>query len=481
MKTFCLLFLIALIFYTNVIHTEQTEPEIAMKAFVTMKGIEKIQSIINPILIQEIQNVQIPPVTVKKDGLTLELYNMVITKLQFDQETVTLTAPDEITIAIKQLSTHCDMDWHYTFGLLKDSGTADEEVTEVDITMTLKYFANNSHIALVAESAQCSIGKLDITLHGGASWLYNIIIDILKGPIKDLIASSLSSEFVTEINTLAPSLLDSIPIKIDIDQYTSLHFEMLGQELTSEYIAAFNNAEFYDIANPVECPLPHHDLPSTPKSEDYMAEVYLDEFAINSAFYAYNEEGRIDIIITNGEIPPYIPFQLNTSEFKDYIPNLYEKYPDLLMTIEITPNVLPSISITEANEIDATLILNLNFSVVESDNTTIPVFTFVCDIDADVDAYMDGETICGNLTLNTFTLVDTWTSIGPIDMNLFMPTLDMMVNAFVVPFLNGYLKTGFPIPTIDGVSFENSEVSYGDGYILISTDVDYTPPEYNFY
>lgn len=90
---------------------------------------------------------------------------------------------------------------------------------------------------------------------------------------------------------------------------------------------------------------------------------------------------------------------------------------------------------------------------------------------------MQGTTICGNLTYASADFNVTYSSIGPFDVK----NLDKLINLFLsqglIPAINQVLHTGFPLPVIAGLSFNNPSVGWGNGYLYIATDVTYNPPE----
>ncbi len=45
----------------------------------------------------------------------------------------------------------------------------------------------------------------------------------------------------------------------------------------------------------------------------------------------------------------------------------------------------------------------------------------------------------------------------------------------IVPYFNYYLSHGVNIPTIKGLTLNNPQIGYGEGYIAITTDVTYAP------
>jgi len=47
----------------------------------------------------------------------------------------------------------------------------------------------------------------------------------------------------------------------------------------------------------------------------------------------------------------------------------------------------------------------------------------------------------------------------------------------LIPVINNILADGFPLPSLKGITLENSSVGFGNRYLLVSTDFTYQPRE----
>ncbi|KAJ3443322.1 bactericidal permeability-increasing bpi protein-related [Anaeramoeba flamelloides] len=445
-------------------------PQAGMKTFFTSAGIKQIQAIVNPLLIKEVETFNIPPVTIDQDGLKLTLSNIKITDLTFQDETFQLKPSNKIGIHISDLSCKCTMDWKYTFGLIHDNGWVDEDVG--DVTLDLDLVLGNDgkgHAVIQADSSSCSIGSLDIHLHGGASWLYNIMVSIFKGPLKSTIQNEIGSQFKDQINQLAPKFLLEVPIEYSLPHDSVLNYEMLSQDVTDTWIELTNNAEFYWNKKKQESPTPHHTLPDQPWSQDLQIEMYLDEFAVNSAGHVFTENGFLDFTFTDADVPANFPFHLNTTYFKALIPSLGEKWPAHLMTAQIYPSEYPQVSIDPTNEATANAPMNLNISVIV-DQKPVLAFTMGLDINANLFVKMVKENVTAEINTLKITLSYKWTQIKLPDITNLQPLIDFIAKSVITPYANKILQKGFPTPILYGVSLVNTEIGFGDGYLRIGTD-----------
>ena len=94
----------------------------------------------------------------------------------------------QFTISGLFCNTH--MNWHYredSWPHISDSGSADIGVSGVSVVVNIHGFQSNQRPQVTVLSDGVNIGDLSIHLHGGASWLYQIFVNIFKGQIKDSI------------------------------------------------------------------------------------------------------------------------------------------------------------------------------------------------------------------------------------------------------------------------------------------------------
>lgn len=83
---------------------QATPPPASLKFFLTQQGIAKIQSLVNPLLMAQLQNLTLPDVTFSSLGIHLNLSSMRLSDFNFTGETVALNVPDAITVTMSGLA-----------------------------------------------------------------------------------------------------------------------------------------------------------------------------------------------------------------------------------------------------------------------------------------------------------------------------------------------------------------------------------------
>merc|ERR1712146_481278 len=109
-----------------------------------------------------------------------------------------------------------------------------------------------------------------------------------------------------------------------------------------------------------------------------------------------------------------------------------------------TPTVVPVDVNANPDGVNATIYLNMDTSVIQPNNATTHVFT-----------------------LNT--------TVGPVNVDGLTSIINTFVNIFLLPGLNKHIAKGFPLPTVDGISFVNPEIKFAMDYVYVGTDIKYTP------
>jgi hypothetical protein len=65
--------------------------------------------------------------------------------------------------------------------------------------------------------------------------------------------------------------------------------------------------------------------------------------------------------------------------------------------------------------------------------------------------------------------------VGDIPVSLLSSAIQMLVNA-LVPMANAYLATGYPLPSLPGLTLVQPTIGYGVDYMFVSSSFTYQPP-----
>jgi len=245
---------------------------------------------------------------------------------------------------------------------------------------------------------------------------------------------------------------------------------------TNSYMSLPELGEFFDIVSPSDCPssnCPLDPLPDFITSE--MIQMIISDFTLNTAGWAFYKIGTFTATVTDSDIPSWSPVRLNTESFKILIPELYETYgsAEMELSLESTQPPFGVFSNTFGASISAVGDLN---AIVLTSPSPSTAFTLSGVISLAGTAQLSGLFVIGNLTYlhGNFSLESS--SIGKFDVNVLNDLLNLLFSSGVIPKINKQLQSGFPLPTVEGLTFNSPSIGWGDHYFYVSTDVTYTPP-----
>jgi len=330
---------------------------------------------------------------------------------------------------------------------------------------------SNGRPTATTSSCSVDIGTLDISLSGGASWLYNLFIGLFSGQIKSSTQSSLQSAIPNSIDTGLANVLATLPIAEPINHEIEINYELQrAPSIYPDYFTLDTLGEFYAVENPSEAPFSPGSLPDVATNE--MVQIFLSDFVLNSAAYVFFTEHLIEFTVTDSMLPKDAPVQLNTTYFSIMIPNLYKMYPNKMFNLFLYTRDTPVGNFTTSGaEVNAPGAIDI---VILPDN--IVAFTLGVQVLTAGTAGLNGQNITGELSFLNTSLSLLNSTIGDFDVSVLQTIVDDLVKVALIPMVNKILATGFPLPSVSGLTFISPRVGWGDGYLYVSTNVNYLPP-----
>lgn len=368
------------------------------------------------------------------------------------------------------------------------SASTDLDITFSGVSFSVSIlFGSDSNGRPTAKTSGCtsSVAGAHVSFHGGDSWIYKVVNKIANFDkmLRDNFAPQFCKGVTSAINDQLNHALETAPIIVKVDKYAEVNYALLQSPVyTANSIATLHKGEFESIAKPTEAPFSPPSLPPINDTCEMMY-VWLTEYVVNTAGLVYHEAGFLAYNVTPNKVPKGIPLQLNTSSFKAIIPELYNKYPNMAMQLEVKTTKPPQLNIvpTSAN---LTAMGAVNVQVITPNKTIQSAFVMGLTVDMNAFAWVHPngtkQVISANITLLKFDFNIISSNVGTISTSLLNSAVKLLVNLFVIPVANTYAVRGLEIPLVDGVAFVNPKVSFGEGYILVSSDVNYKPTGIKF-
>ena len=352
------------------------------------------------------------------------------------------------------------------------------DLKDVSFSATIKISrdVSNGHASLTATGCSANVGRVHVSFHGHSAWLYKLFDHKFESALKKGFHSSFCSGVTRELNQKGSKVLESLPLTTKFDDAVIINYTLTQDPVyTSEYMAIFFKGEFQPIKHPESQP-PFVPAPLPPIHVDsQMVLMWLTDYLLNTASYSFQQAGRLTYTVTPKLIPKNVPFHLNTSSFKPLVPSLYKNFPDKDMQIVLRATKPPNVKITpKGGELVA--FGSAAVEVILPNEKIVTAFTLAFTIDMDVfpQIHPDGHAvITANVSLVKASFTLSSSNIGEFDATPLQDALNFFIKFFVVPAINRYGTKGLKIPTIDGLSFINPHLSFGEGYAVLSTDIKY--------
>ncbi|KAJ8426673.1 hypothetical protein Cgig2_030092 [Carnegiea gigantea] len=209
----------------------------------------------------------------------------------------------------------------------------------------------------------CFIRDLDIKVEGGTAWLYHWyqFVEAFVGQIKSAVETTITKKLEEGFLKL-DSFLQSFPREIPVDDVASLNVTFISDPVLCNSSVALEinglftqrdqsrNAKLYkERFRTLSC-----DDPSK------MIGISIDEAVFNSASILYFEAGYLQWILDK------IPDQalLNTAGWRFIIPQLYKKYPNDDMNLNVSLASPPVLQVSR-QKIDVSMNVNFIIDVLE--------------------------------------------------------------------------------------------------------------------
>jgi len=478
------LYLLLLLFVLASLCSSQ---KVGVRVTINWDGLNYFRGVGIEVLEQRFKSLQIPDI----DGSTstpigsidYKLSKIELTQLSLPNSNISFDPPSGVSIDIINVAAHITLDWSYResdWPHVSDSGSADVSVSSTTIAIKLVVGEVAGRPTSKTTACTVKIGNLDIDLHGGASWLYNLFVDLFSSQIKSSTESGLESALPADIDQGLGGILSTLPIEQPINSAVEINYELQMPPLvssTQNCVLLNILGEFYHTQNPNEFPAFPSALPTYVVFR--MAQIFVSEFTFNSVAYAFYNAGELDFTLTNSMIPSDIPFRLNTSDFAGLVPPLAKAYPNQLFSLHVsatkTPNAVftsKGAFVTAYGAVDVliqpkgVLAFTLGVEVLSAGSAN-----FLGSEASSSQLVLSGKLSFLNLTLSLLS-----TNIGPFNVSLLNDVMGDLVTGFAIPEANKYLAGGFPLPAVAGLSYNNPVLGWGDSYIYVASDVTFVPP-----
>lgn len=315
---------------------------------------------------------------------------------------------------------------------------------------------------------------LDITVNGGASWFYQVFIDSFSNHIRSAVENAITNKIMEGALKL-DTFLGNLPKKVGLDKVAAMNVTFVNDPIFKSSSVEFDIDGLFIPSD--ENAVPRDILVGDTKflsplgTSSKMLWISLDEDVFNSISALYFKAGLLQKMVD--KVPDQ--FLLNTASWRFLVPQLYRKYPDDDMLLNISAISPPSVRIT-VGRIDGAVDLEVTINVVDL-GEIVPVACLSVSVAASGAAAVSENNLVGKLELDYFSFTLRWSKVGKLHTILVQTVLRIFLKNLFMPYVNSYLKQGFRLPIINGFSVRDAYILTSYSRMMVSCDVAFIEQE----
>ena len=470
-----------------------------IRLWVSHRLLDYAQTVIVPELVSELSHISIPDISGEKHSIKYSFKD-------FKMGGVSLTpnfgfVGGGIHMAIDGISTSITCDWSYRekhWPHPHGGGTAKIDIdsgTKVDVTLVPSVSADGKPVLTLTDLVvHLDLGH--ISIHGSMlSWLYDVLIDLVKGSIQKSVSQGLESavrDFVTQdLASILSSLDLVIPVHMGSKTYDIADIDMSLQTInvTTSHLTADAKGEIVsrNKSDPDTFPDKPPFLPESPPSafDQYMISFSVKDWVLNSGLWLFWTKGLLTDTLYPSDVPSGFPVQLTTASFASIAPQLPKLYPGLNMSMAVSASGQPKVTFDAngTNAMKTSIPSLLNFSVLLTNGSVAPAFDLSVPVVVANHAWVARpagapEVIHANISLLECTPLSVVRSaVGDVKVAGISSLIGFLLSHVVVPAANKMIAPGLPVTNSSaGVALDRIDLAIEDDALQVRADFKYSPP-----
>lgn len=465
-----------------------------LKIGVNQAAVDYLTDVILPVVLQEVQKVEVESfstdVGTPIGTVTLDVKDFKITSLSAGTIAVNFVSPHSIKATMEGGLASATLGWHYRQHIwphTSDTGTGTVTAKKVSATINMEITTNatDGRPIITAPKIKFKIGKLKVKLHGGASWLYNIFIGILKPFIKSSVDKAVKKELKYLLNTFVNEALKEVPVQIPLGLGMGIAYKFTSDPtVTADGSLVFpSQGEFYPLElGPGQSGHTPAALPDRGTTKVNMFEFIFSEYTLQTlAFSAYKARAFEQRLTKSAlEAFPAAGALFTTDVYVVYAPRMLTKYGHgKEVSLRFSSFAEPLVSFTESG-FGATFPLNIYVDVNVVNKTTNEshweeAFGIEAIANANGDIDFENNTIFGKISLTNTTISLHSSNVGTVNVKGLRSTILLALDV-AQSIVNNILADGVPVPSFQGLTFVDPVIEWHEDYVAISTSGKYVPP-----
>ncbi|CAH2053236.1 unnamed protein product [Thlaspi arvense] len=378
------------------------------------------------------------------------------------------TGGNGIVLSVSGATADLSMDWSYTykasFFQISDHGDASVKVKGMDLKTTVTLVDDNGSLKIATRESDCKVKSIGIHINGGASWLYQGVVDAFEKNIISTVENNVSNQILEKLKKL-DSFLQSLPKERKIDGNVAVNLSFAGNPVLGDSSVEVEISGLFLPSGSGVVASGHRSSSISRGDDKRMVAISIEEEVFNSATLVYFDAKRMHMVIDkskNGST-------LATSDWKLILPELYKLYPDVRMMLDMSVASPPDVSITE-NGIEAAIHLEISIDVQNS-GAVLSVARISSVLNVAGSAEIAEKNLAGSLRLLDFNATMKWSRIGELQASYIKDVTSTILEELFLPNVNTRLKRGFPLPFPHGFTIKNAGIVYVENGVMVVSDI----------
>ena len=410
----------------------------------------------------------------------IEVNNLVLTNFHVSSSSIELVPPNNLLVCFNGINIEAEMRWRYKLRRLHTSDRGRGEGSTWGSSGRVMFaVGTNTQGRPTVTVSDCwvTINDFHFRVHSSASWLYNLLINLFHGQIVRSIDRAVRHAITNDFQEMIANMLAKIPLQEHVGNRYMIDYRLshpTGIFITPDrQLVSQSPGEFFLVdKRPGQSPGLSACMPNNENGS--MFQIFISAASIQSLCSAAICSGSLKRDY-NGEssIVP-MPF-LSTGFYRNHVPGLVSKYgSDKKVSLHFEIRETPEVTISETRRVTVEAKIEMTASVQNAPDSYETAFDVVLKTTCSAIAQVAGTTISGEI-LDIFTKAELLhSSVGDVDTSI----INEVANTFLLvwkPEYNKKLAKGAPLPSMKGVQFIDPQVHYHEGFIAVTTNINFTP------
>ena len=367
----------------------------------------------------------------------------------------------------------------FTYFSVKDSTSFDLDVKNAGINIMIAFGESGGKPTIHADECSANVESVDIKLHGGKSWLYNLFRDKIAHVIKDKLKSLLCEEASKVVDKDAEKALAKLKLVVDIRKAVVLDYTMQSDPILEQgYIESYHKGEIFWSGSHKEAPFQPRVFPQSFDTSK-MAYIWVSDYLLNTAGYALQNQGILQYYLGPRDLKPKDRHYLYTTCPQQQcigklINKLQNGFPNCEIYINMSTSIAPTIRIMNG-QIFGNVQGAMTYYARLPNNTVKYLFMTAVNINVFLTASVHDNKITARVTSISPNVTVLDSQIGLISSTALTSILSNLGDSLLIPKLNELGAEGLPLPRSEQVAFKNPTLNLVKNAIVLGTDLAWHP------